>query len=514
MTLTSRLLGTVLVLPLACPAAAVTPEEVWTMWTDVTASTGGSLTATTTRNGNDLIASDIAITYTFPFGVGDLNLRMNDMTLTDQGDGSVSFSMPNDVLSMTFSGSLTIEGETASATGSMEIAQPGSSVVATGSADDMTFVTSVPSSTFELTSIDAIVPGEDIDLSQISMTGTAGLGTSEIRYQRLDTTYRVSGATEQAESSFSVSIPTEFGLLTEQSGGSQSTSSSVDMSFPRAPMSILNLSDAVRNGLSISISNVTRNASSSATSKIGDELISSQSTLTAMQDVTFGFGPDGLKVEGTGETTDISFFMPELFPVSLQATIDMVGGQIALPILASPNAPFAAEYGLSLEGLSVSEEIWSLLDPAQFLRRDPIDLVVDLGADVRPTVDTLDVMGLMGMIQIGQIPAELDQVRIDAFRVSAAGAKAEANGAFSLDFTDMSTFPDFPRPEGAASMTITGATGLIDTLIEMGILADEDAMPARLGLGMFTKPIGDDIVESVVEINGEGHVFVNDQRMR
>jgi len=55
---------------------------------------------------------------------------------------------------------------------------------------------------------------------------------------------------------------------------------------------------------------------------------------------------------------------------------------------------------------------------------------------------------------------------------------------------------------------------LIDNLVALGVLPEDQASMARLGMGMFARSVGDDQLETTVEVNPEGHVIVNGQRMR
>lgn len=71
-----------------------------------------------------------------------------------------------------------------------------------------------------------------------------------------------------------------------------------------------------------------------------------------------------------------------------------------------------------------------------------------------------------------------------------------------------------PAPEGEANLKLVGANALIDKLIGMGLVSEDDAMGARMMMGMFTVPAGDDTVTSKIEVNDEGHVLANGQRLK
>lgn len=54
----------------------------------------------------------------------------------------------------------------------------------------------------------------------------------------------------------------------------------------------------------------------------------------------------------------------------------------------------------------------------------------------------------------------------------------------------------FPAPLGEANVTVTGANALIDGLIATGLITEDDAMGARMMMGMFMVPSGDDSLTS------------------
>lgn len=520
MTRISRLLCSVAVVPLGFPAAAVTPEEVWTLLTEVTEATGAAMTATTNRSGDVLTASDVAIVYTFPFGAGDLSFRIGDVILTEQPDGTVAMGYPGDAVDVAFAGSLTIEGDTATATGTLAAAMPGMTSIASGTADDITIVNTIPSQSVTVTNLDLTIPDDEIDLSGALLSSSSTDGAATVRYVREADVYRVTSSGTQGASEFTLSIPAGEGLLSEQTGGNSGTASEIEFVLPKAPMSILNLSAAVRNGLSMKVETRTSEAATRSVSRMGDTLISDQSQMTQDQNVAVSFGPEGLVMEATATDADVTFMIPDVLPFPASLSIASGSALAALPVLASPDMPFTMEYDVVMEGLSIADDLWSLFDPGAVLPRDPMDLTIDLGADIRPAIDALDIVGLISTAQsmtpdAGLSPfLEIDELRIDALKLNAVGVSAEGEGAFTLDFSDMVTFPGMPRPEGTANMTLSGANALIDALLELGLLTDQDAMPARMGLGMFTTPVGDDAVESALEVNSEGHVILNGQRMR
>ena len=72
-----------------------------------------------------------------------------------------------------------------------------------------------------------------------------------------------------------------------------------------------------------------------------------------------------------------------------------------------------------------------------------------------------------------------------------------------------------PRPTGGIDLKLVGGNGLLDNLINMGILPEQQAMGARMMMGLFTRAGTEpDTVTSKIEINDAGHILANGQRIQ
>ncbi|MCP4621051.1 MAG: DUF2125 domain-containing protein, partial [Bradyrhizobium sp.] len=112
------------------------------------------------------------------------------------------------------------------------------------------------------------------------------------------------------------------------------------------------------------------------------------------------------------------------------------------------------------------------------------------------------------------VPGELRGLTLNELLLSVAGAELTGSGDFTFDNTDLESFDGMPAPEGEANLKLVGANNLIDKLVGMGLLSDDDAMGARMMMGMFAVSAGDDVVTSKIEVNDEGHVLANGQRLK
>ena len=72
-----------------------------------------------------------------------------------------------------------------------------------------------------------------------------------------------------------------------------------------------------------------------------------------------------------------------------------------------------------------------------------------------------------------------------------------------------------PVPAGVMNMMLTGGNGLLDTLVAMGLVPEEQAMGARMMMGLFARPgDGEDTLVSTIEVNEDGSVLANGQRIK
>ncbi|MEJ6477729.1 MAG: DUF2125 domain-containing protein, partial [Octadecabacter sp.] len=152
-------------------------------------------------------------------------------------------------------------------------------------------------------------------------------------------------------------------------------------------------------------------------------------------------------------------------------------------------------------------------DPGEILPRDPATVSIELSGTATPFFDLLDPEQAEAAA-MSERPGELNTLSLDGLKLAVAGALVTGNGRFVFDNDDLQTFDGFPRPKGAVTLNINGVNSLIDKLIQMGLLPAEEAMGGRMMLGMFATPVGDDMLTSTIEVNDEGHVLANGQRLR
>ena len=125
-------LTSVLALSAGPALADLTPTQVWDDWQSLLANYGSELSFERTSNDGNSI-SIIGLTATFPVVDGSSVMELGTLTFADNGDGSVTIEMEDDIpISVEVNGPDGAEGAV-----SMTINQPGAQLVASGTPDKL-----------------------------------------------------------------------------------------------------------------------------------------------------------------------------------------------------------------------------------------------------------------------------------------------------------------------------------------------------------------------------------------
>ncbi len=200
------------------------------------------------------------------------------------------------------------------------------------------------------------------------------------------------------------------------------------------------------------------------------------------------------------------------FPLPIEMSLAEYGVNFRMPVgVTEEPAPFAI--GFDLVDLEISEMLWSIFDAGAVLPRDPATLQIGLSGTAKALIDLLDPANAEAF-DSQEVPFEPYSLTLDTLRLSVAGALITGGGAFTFDNTDTQTFAPLPRPEGDALIEITGLNGLLDNLVAMGLVPEDQVMGPRMMMGMFARATGDDMMEIAVEVTEDGQVNVNGNRVR
>lgn len=482
----------------AGPALAeVTAMQVWEKWRSQAEATGQTITAETEVQGDTLRLTDFRTEMTLPEGTAIGTIEF--LEFRERPDGTVAITMAP---RYTFELDMTADGERAEAV--LAIEHTGLSMIASGDTDAITYDFLASSMTAALEEFR--VEGEPQDF-----TAQFGMGD-------MDGSYTVTAAdTPEVDAEITAGSASMIVGGTNPEDGTQ-----VDMAVEYSDLTVTmdgvlamigsdNTAEMLREGFAFA-SDITHGpatyrfaAVEEAEAVNVDAAVDSGSMGTSLDasGMAYDVAATGMTMTMTG--SDIPF--PEL-TLSMEET----GLGFVMPVQASKK-PEDFGMNLTLAGLTVSDMLWSMLDPAGALPRDPATLILAVSGRGNWTVDIMDPAVAESME--GGTPGELHALTLDEMRLSLAGAELTGGGAFTFDNSDLETFEGIPRPAGALDLQLVGGQALLDTLVEMGLLPEEQAMNARMMLGLFARPgDGEDTLVSTIEITEDGGIVANGQQLQ
>lgn len=483
--------------------ADVTAQQVWDNWKDQMDlyGEGGVTIGSEAMSGSTLTVTDLVIQMSDP--EASITATLDEIQLTEMGDGTVSITM-----SETYPMAVTLTPTYGDPTTLNIVARnQGMSVVVSGTPDVMDYALSVQSYEIALDGIEGDGADEvDINAAAITMTNLAGNYVT-----RTDTLQRVDYAltVDSIDVAADVREPGGEGMFVMNGALADVTAQAkialpIDMDMD-APESAFVDGLSIEGGYSFGATNYDFDFNADGEQADGTIGIDGGSLTIAMD-------LDGLLYEGETRGVNVLFNVPSELPFPVEAQLGAYGFAMDVP-LSSADEPRDFALSLTIADLTVSNGIWNMIDPGEILPRDAATASFALSGSATPFFDLLDPEQAEAAA-MSDVPGELNSLSLDSLKLAIAGALITGDGSFTFDNDDLATFDGFPRPEGALSLNINGVNGLIDKLIQMGILPQEDAMGGRMMLGMFATPVGDDMLTSTIEVNSEGHVLANGQRLR
>lgn len=483
----------------AGPALAdVTPTEIWDNWQSLFANYGAELSFERTSNlGTSL--SIIGLTAAFPVQDGTSEMAMGTLTFNDNGDGSVTIEMEDE---MAFAVAMTgPEGQEGNV--GMTLRMPNAKIIASGSIDALRYDFDYPS--MELTEF--VISGDEIpddvpveiDMSMTDLDGfleftdaetRAYISENSIGLLNVDVSFRGEAA-EDGAGAFNLSMKD----LNQTTTGT--------MGVFRADMS---LSQMIQAG--------TRQVGTGTHGEVTYSIDvdtpdgSFQMAAAAVSgDITGEINEGGIAYGGTTNDVTMTIGGSTIPLPPLTFKMAQSGGTFAIPIVPGDDEqPFAVAF--SMIGLEIDNMLWGMIDPMGQLPRDPINLVVDTSGNLTIIEDFT--APEFAESDIPSMPGTIEDLSINELRLSIAGAELTGDGALAFDNS-----MGMPMPTGIVNMSLVGGNGLLDTLVGMGLVPEEQAMGARMMLGLFARPgAGEDTLESTIEMKEDGSILANGQRIR
>ena len=459
-------------------------------------SSGYEIQATETQVGDQLEITDLVLTMTVPEDDFKTVLDLGELTLSNNNDGTVSITLPEE----TEIGVSTDAGEDPFAL-TLRLRSDLTTVVS-GDPDTMTYTYRANEALVNLAEL--VVddePIEDVEIAAVmtNLTGSSELTVSEEIYNRAESALERLTVTVAANDPEGSGVVNAKIMLAGMKAEAESTMPDVD--FNADPAALFTEAFAVKGGYTYETMDA--ELSFDDGSESGDFAIK-----TGAGDLELDMSSEAMIYSGSATDTSFTGSGSEV-PLPIDVNFGEFSYGFELPLSASEEQQ---DFGLNLvlADLEISELLWGLFDPTQALARDPATLIIDIAGKGTILTDlfTLDE-------NTDEMPGELNALTLRELRLNLAGASLEGAGDFIFDNSDLESFDGLPRPEGAATVNIQGVNGLMDTLVDMGLLPEEQAMGARMMMSIFTQPgDGEDTLTSKIEINEDGHVLANGQRLR
>ncbi|SHI79936.1 DUF2125 domain-containing protein [Wenxinia saemankumensis] len=492
-----------LALVLAGPAAAdVTAEDVWAMLEGSFEVYGDGLTYDApTMDGDTLTIANIrvdAVTDGMSFASD-----MGSLTFTENGDGTVTVGMADEITLILGPEEGANDGER------MEILlrQPDQQIVASGTPEEMLFDVTAP--TVELSLVEFVdggnpVPAEaSLTLNDISGSYTMREGDlREIDY-------------DMAIGGMNVLIDVSEGDEVVFFLSGQAADLGMEMFLATPPgMDMMadpeEMADIFAQGFAMDLAySIGQSAYMFEFNDGPDSGSGTVSAATSALDMSFDY--DAVSYDAAITGLDLSILTPDL-PFPIEASLSEYGIGLSMPLSATEEP---AEWSVSadLVDLVISDMIWSMLDPSGQFARAPATLRLAMSGTATLFYDLLD-PAQQEELAMAEMPGELNSASLDQLQLSVEGAELTGEGAFTFDNTDTTTFPGYPRPTGDLALRVSGAFALMESLVGMGLLPPDAVNQARMMSGMFARSTGEDQFETTVEVNEQGHLIVNGQRLQ
>ena len=480
-------------------ALSLTAEAAWQSWVDAADEAGIALTTgSETRSGDTLSLAGVAFAFSGEDGT-TISGSMGDVTFTEQGDQTVAVTLP-DSYPITVSGT---DSDGASGSALLNVRQPGGMLVMSDT-DDGGVATEYDFPTVEIVLTEATTDGEAEDLdASMTMTELSGINS------------RGAGETPQIEGRFAAATVAFLLSGTDRESGGQFemeiTAADVQSASTGTLSSIFTVGEdmeaAIEDGFSTDGSASTGPITFSLSGDGEGETFAAEGGIAGTE-VALAIDADRLDYEMGYEGVSFTASGSEIPLPEVTGMLGALSTVVSLPAAPSEEAqPMSLSF--ALRDLSLGDEIWALFDPTGALPRDPATAAIALAGQVRMLQS---LFSEEAMEADGPPPAEVDQLQIDELTLSVAGAELTGTGAVTLDYDAPGPFgPGTPAPDGGMTLRLAGGLGLLDTLVEMGLLPNEQAMGFRMMAGMLARPgpDGGDVLTSEIVVQPDGTVLAN-----
>lgn len=473
--------------------ADVSADQVWQAWLKQYESLGYTVTgADPVRSGDTLTATELKLNSTVEGTTMELSIP--ELVMRETGSGTVEVSFPE---SMTGNALTEIAGE-GSLKMDIALRQSGMIVTVSGTPEVMNHAIVAPEVTIEMDQ-SALEGAAPVPVKLwISMTGGAGVyevsddnGTHATKAETTLDALRMttSGADPETGATFAMEVDVaNLNLATTARLPEGTTTADMAAALAAGAQITLNAGFGESTGTMTTDSPDGPVALTSAAQSGTIRLEMSEQTLH------YAGKNDGVRIDANIAT----------LPMPVTATMGTTEFEFALPAGPADTAqPLIGK--IALQDLEVSDSLWALFDPMQQIPRTPATLIVDLSGTAQASMSLFSPQAA----ELPMPPIQVDTLNVNALRLDLAGAELTGTGALSFDNS-----MGMPMPVGQIDLRLAGANGLMNTLTAMGFLPEDQAMFARMMMGLYAVPVGEDELTSTIEFREGGEVLANGQRIQ
>ncbi|SEH96550.1 DUF2125 domain-containing protein [Paracoccus alkenifer] len=502
--------STLAVLALTVPAFAdVSPAEVWQNWVEYYQANGYSVTEGAREEAGDtLTLRDVALAYQAAEPAMDLRVVVPEISMQATGDGRVRTTMSETI---PITAAFDADGDDVTLIGALTTRD--ADIVSSGSAEDMAHESRMGEVVVALQTVTVDGDTKDVPValalanltSKQQITRTDALRfAAEIAADRMTVDADLSNLNDDDGDPVSIKVT---GGLDDLRGASAGV-------LPLDLNPSEDMAAALRGGMDVdatfAVGTGRFDFDFSGTDDDGETRQVVGGYTIDGTELSVGLGAQGLKYQGAIDATAVELTIPDI-PGPIAYSLAETTFDIQVPVLKSDEpAPFKLAY--SIGKLTLGDAIWDLFDAERVLPRDPASIDVDVTGLVRLAMDLFDpaLAEAAGNDESDQ-PFEPVEVALNKIALSAVGASFDSSGELRIPEGG-----DVTQPVGHLNARIEGLNGLIDRLVQLGVVGNEEVMSYRMMLAMFARPApeGGDALVSEFEFREDGGIFANGQQVQ
>jgi len=486
-------------------SAQVSPQDVWDNLAAYSGTFGSELSATLSQSGDTLTATDVTVTF-LPNGDHPLQISLGEMSLTGQPDGTVTVIYPEDQLVK-----MAEIGPEANESGTLRITRTDLNLIASGTPGDITYTATASAFGIELVEVqdnnpDALNRDIAFNFQGTGMVASTRINTlADLASTTNSTAYDTLLVDITAQPSLDESQKIKFFLTDAKIGYSVTRESTRD--------GWTSFTDALRNGLAMGITATAKEMALDGTIvEPGDPPFDMRGT-AKNADVVYGLSSKGLDYLAGSQGIELMLAEQSDLPFQINAAIDSIRTKFLLPILPSEDVQYLT-VDLDYKGLTIGDDLWDMADPGAILSRDPAALRLSTKIGLLLRAGFFD-----GLEEGAAAPGpgmDVTDVEIYELHLAALGASFDGTADVTIDMDGTEHFFGLPSPTGVSNFTLTGAHGLLDNLVALGLIGNADTFPARSFIGLLTTATDTpDVLTSTIEVDGDsGAVTANGIKVR